>query len=402
MRVAYLFSENLNRCGGGTVHCLCVATSLQKLGHAVTIIAPKYFGHLQVPLQVDVWSIPVPGRSKCTYVLFQLLVFALWPFFSWRKRPTVLLIRTGPGLTWLCALFAKVLGARVVLEVNGVWWHEMRSRRLPAYLVALGRISAWMHSRCADAVIAVTEAIGTEFSRSARFPHDQVFAIHNGANPDDFNLDRRNTERQRHGICEDQFVVGMASLFTPWHGILEAIRSLRALPERIRAHVRLVLLGDGELREAAQKLVQEEQLQRLVLLPGMVTREEVASWLICWDVGLFICSEPSKLQYPGSPLKFFEYLAAGLPVIVTDDSHLTPMVNADQLGLVIPNASPQAIATAITEVFHNRSQFAQVGRQNRRLAETKYSWDAVSRRVADVLEGRRTPETPSTVYKGFR
>lgn len=385
MRILYIFPENLGRAGGGTVTCLGTVRALLELNHHVVVIAPKYDESLAVPCDVPCDLIRLPGRGYWTYLSFQIIVVCLFPWFVFKHRPEGVFLRATPGVLWLVCLWCRMLRLRCTSWFGGVPWCEAHSRGYGPCAAVLLRASATLCALLSRRCIAVTEAVADELARATGLSRDRVSVVPLGANSHEFSSVLRDEERKRRGYESRHFVVGLISLFAPWHGVLEVIESFSWLPEDIRSNIRYLLIGGGELLGRARQRVLEAGLESSVMLPGPATRDEVARFLAVMDVGLFVCSDRLKLRFPGSPLKFFEYLAAGLPVIVTDDSHLTPIVLSDNLGLVIRDSEPSVIAGAIAEMYRNRAKYAEVGRRNRAVAESKYSWRQVAKRTAEVL-----------------
>jgi glycosyltransferase involved in cell wall biosynthesis len=94
------------------------------------------------------------------------------------------------------------------------------------------------------------------------------------------------------------------------------------------------------------------------------------------------------MRFPGSPLKFFEYLAAGLPVLVTEDSHLGPLMREHGLGAMVSSCDPVEISRLLIQMMRDPELRAK-GIRNRELSETLFSWDWVAIRVADIAAGGR-------------
>jgi glycosyltransferase involved in cell wall biosynthesis len=134
-------------------------------------------------------------------------------------------------------------------------------------------------------------------------------------------------------------------------------------------------------------MVAEKGIEDIVRFRGQASRDQVADYLSVFDVGILINSGWKEKNVGSSSLKFWEYLAAGLPVIISDNVSLTPIVRGENMGIVLEESSPENIARGIEEIFNRREEFAEVGRRNRKLVSEKYSWLEVSKRVSEVLAG---------------
>lgn len=387
MRVLYVLSENLNRAGGGIVHFLAVARGLQRLGHDVTIMGPQY--GLAMNRRPDLRGIYVPVlfRSVATFLVFQVLAAALFPFVWLLHRPDVVLVRGCPGVFWLMHIAARLLGVRVVVEVNGIPWAEMASRGFSRLQAALGRAMYRLLCRTAHAIITVTPGIGRELARAFGLAGARVFPIQNGADPDEFDPTRREQARAAMDVPADALVVGFVGLFTPWQGVEELIESIDHLPEDAHERVVYIMAGTGQLWGRLQTIVRQRGLESHVRLPGRVPRGEIPTYYAAFDLGVRINTDEHIGRFGFSSLKFWEYLAAGLPVLVSDDENLAPLVERWQLGWVLRDVSPASIAAAVAEAYRRRGDLAEIGRRNRALVQERFSWTAVSRQVAAVLAG---------------
>lgn len=387
MRIIYMLSENLNKTGSGIVHFMAVTRGLQKLGHSVCILGPRYHRRFRRPDKVDGFYIPLPGRNIISFVLFQLLVPLLFPLIYMRYRPDTILIRGGGGLGFFVHLAARLCRVKVVLEVNGIPWLELTARGYPKWLAKISKLFMRLECRTANRIIAVTSPIGEEIMRVFGIPQRRVITIQNGADPDEFDPENRAGKRLEMSIQPDTFVVGFIGAFTPWHGSREIIESALYLSPEIREKIVYLMIGNGEEWHEAKKMVIEKCLEERIWLPGQASRERVADYLSIFDVGMLINSCKEITVNGTSPLKFWEYLAAGLPVIISDNLNLNPIVSIENMGLILTDSTPLNIAKAIEEIFQKRSEFSEIGKHNRKLVQEKYSWLEVSKKVAEVLAG---------------
>jgi hypothetical protein len=101
MRIIYMLSEDLNRTGSGIVHFMAVTRGLQKLGHSVSILGPRYHSVMRKPDDIKGYYIPVPGRNVFSFLLFQFIAALLFPFICVRFHPDVILIKAGWGQVFL-------------------------------------------------------------------------------------------------------------------------------------------------------------------------------------------------------------------------------------------------------------------------------------------------------------
>jgi glycosyltransferase involved in cell wall biosynthesis len=385
LRVLYTMSEYIDGRKGSCHHFLSVVRGLRRRGHCVFVAAPRIGEPLDRQVGDGRLLIPLP-HVRMVFLVFQVLLAMCLPGLALLWQPEALMIRALPGAYWLVALAGKLLGMRVVVEVNGIPWEEMDSR-------GLGRISTWVARwstrllcRCADEVISVTPGISEAMRQMTGMAPERFTTVQNAVDVDAICAGRRETIREELGLSGETFVAGFIGTFDVWHGMEELVRSIEWLDDEARAGVVYVFAGDGERREATQAATQE--YGEAMRFPGRLSREQVRDWLAAFDIGIFITQDERKRRYGTSPLKFWEYLAAGLPVLITDEPNLTPIVRENNMGLVIDEATPQAIGEALTEAYHRREELAEIGRRNAAWAKQFGSWDHACRRIERTLGGR--------------
>jgi glycosyltransferase involved in cell wall biosynthesis len=137
-----------------------------------------------------------------------------------------------------------------------------------------------------------------------------------------YNLNNRNRFRNELGIHDNEFVVGMVSRL---HPVKNHLFILSIMPELIRLnnHLKLVIIGDGEMRQEIEKTISELKLNNNVILMG--ERSDIAEILSSFDCYVM----PSFNE--GLPTSAIEAQANGLPCIISTgvDHHcnVTGLVN---------------------------------------------------------------------------
>ncbi len=187
------------------------------------------------------------------------------------------------------------------------------------------------------------------------------------------------------------------SSFRAWHAAEDLIEAAKACRARGVA-VQVRLLGEGPRWRAARRagatLTEEGSVQFL----GTVPHGEVPDHLEAADVGLAPFSPQAfsalALGWFWSPIKIFEYLAAGLPVVTADLPELRALL-PDVVASFYPAGQPEALADRLADLASNRAVLRRKGRAARNLAERRYTWDAQARIVEQVLtEAASGPDRP--------
>src|SRR5690606_7293086 len=114
-------------------------------------------------------------------------------------------------------------------------------------------------------------------------------------------------------------------------------------------------------------------------------------------VGLMILANVPAFYYGTSPNKFFDYVAAGLPVLVNYPGWVADMVQENRCGVAVPPDDPVAFADALERLAAERERREEMGRRGRDLASREFARGLLARRFIGVLEAARS--TRSAVHE---
>ena len=161
----------------------------------------------------------------------------------------------------------------------------------------------------------------------------------------------------------------------PWHGVATIVDAWGLLGPDAPP---LLVIGDGEGRAALEALGAD--------VTGAVPHARVPALLSTAAIGL----APYAPDAPGyfSPLKLFEYLAAGLAVVAGAIPGVCEIVGPAH-AVLIPPGDPAALATAVSELVRDESRRERLGAAGRELVVARHTWDARARRIVGVLQELR-------------
>lgn len=369
VRLLYVCLERLSPATAASTHVGEICRGLERQGFEVALVAgegdraPSLVEQASRYLRVTARALRAMRRSD---VVFFRAHFAAFPL----------------------ALFARLLGRPAVHEVNGTYGDAFVTH--PRFAI-LQRGLSWMQRaqyRRAQALVAVTADL-VSWARSEA-GHRDVFLVTNAANTRLFNPDGAKARRARDYVL---FFGGLVR----WHGVevmLEAARSA-AWPRGVD----LVVAGrviDESLRPALRELPPN------VVYLGPQAQDELPALIRGAVAALVPISDPSQRSRHGvMPLKLFEALACGTPVIVSDLPGQAELVRATRSGLVVPVGDPGGLAQAVATLAADRAAAAGLGRAGAQAVLSDHSWDArakelaaiVRRVVADGISGRNRPRS---------
>jgi glycosyltransferase involved in cell wall biosynthesis len=226
----------------------------------------------------------------------------------------------------------------------------------------------------------------------ASVPRSKVHRIHWGANVDAFRPGMAPTGAAAAlPIPERARVIVFSSSFRPWHGselLLDAASRVLQDPEARDAC--FLFVGDGPSLSGAKKRARRAGIDSRIVFTGAVPYAEMPSYLARAHVGV-APYQPSlhgqlQLGFYWSPLKIFEYMASGLPVVTLDIEPLSEIVRSGEEGLLFKKGDVEGLAAALRELVRDPERAATMGASARERVVSQYSWAVHCEKLEKVFE----------------
>jgi starch synthase len=247
------------------------------------------------------------------------------------------------------------------------------------------RYREWL-LRKSEAIISPIREILPE-----KLPETKIHLLHTGANLAMFSPEgyRKEKERRKLGIDKDQVVVTFLGSFRRWHGVLDFIEAGKKVLSSGKKEAFFLMVGSGPLYRKGRELVSKSPFRDNFIFLGSVPYDDVPSLLSASDIGVAPFNSkgfPSlKLGFYWSPLKVFEYLAMGLPVITIDIPPLNEMVRDNEEGLLYPEGDIPALADKISYLIENKEDRRRMG-ESARARSPIFSWESQTKKIAGILK----------------
>jgi alpha-maltose-1-phosphate synthase len=369
---------------GGSTHTLEVARGLAERGHELHVVACSAetafdLRHLIQPTttcfqQFQLHYLNVP-KALSLLALPTILRLAR------RLRPDVIMERyynfAGCGV-----IAARQLGIPCLLEVNALIIDPpaVRKRRIDDALG--GPLRRWAITQCqwADRIVTPLDA-----TVPAAIDRSKIVELPWGAAVDRFTT----SDRQRGHVTRPK-VVFLGS-FRAWHGVLEFVQAAGKLLDA-GCDAEFVLVGDGPQRQEAERLA--ARWLGSIRFTGSVHYDEVPALLAQATIGVapFTTARHPALQAAGffwSPLKVFEYMAAGLPVVTANIAPLNTVIRDGIEGMLFPEGNMEGLAVAIKHLLDDPQAAQAMGAAGRQKVVANYSWarhcEALERELNGLL-----------------
>ena len=193
--------------------------------------------------------------------------------------------------------------------------------------------------------------------------------------------------RRRLGLG-DRPVVVCVSRLVPRKGQDTLLRAWPAVRQAV-PDAALLLVGGGPDSGRLRSLARELGVDRDVVLTGPAPYGELPDHYRAGDVFAMPCrSRRGGLEVEGLGMVYLEAAACGLPVVAGDSGGAPEAVLHGRTGWVVPGVSVRETAARVTELLADPGAARAMGSAGRAWVESRWTWDATVRKLADLLAGR--------------
>lgn len=154
---------------------------------------------------------------------------------------------------------------------------------------------------------------------------------------------------------------------------------------RMSTGCRIVIIGDGPLRESLNALIQSEGVSDRVVMIGALNHRETLAWFRRADVFCLACKVARDADRDSMPVVVKEAMAAALPVVATDEVGIPEMLLDGETGILVPPSHPSALAAALDELVGDPVRRTAMGLAGRKIVEDRFDLRVQAEMVAHVI-----------------
>lgn len=346
IKIAYICLQATREGQASHAHVHEIINGLRKCGCQITLFEPSY---------AKEFSIPRWYRKLYSFYTLQLNLCPLIDRFD------LMYVRMHP-----CAFFSiilsKIYKLPLIIEVNGVMEELYFTFPYLRIFFPLYKYLYILFLKKADAIIVVTPQLKNYYLRFIK--NVEYYVIPNAANHVIFNP----LAKSAFNFSFD-YVLFFGAL-AKWQGIeimLGAVL-LSDWPEDIK----LVIAGDGVEKS---KILQHSKINDKIYYLGEIGYQEIPG-LITNSIACLCVKNNITDQYSSgfSPLKVFETMSCGCPIIVSDYPYMADLVRYFNCGIVIPNNDPISLAKAVNFLTRNRNDAKKMGDNGYHAILESHNW----------------------------
>ena len=211
-------------------------------------------------------------------------------------------------------------------------------------------------------------------------PRNIISVIPNGIDVETFKLQNKTSSRNALQLSQDKIIILNVSSMSPVKGQKYLIESIPEIVNKFK-NIQFVFVGDGEVRDELESLVNTLGLAPYVLFAGVQKATQIPHWLNSADI--FVLPSISE----GNPNALLEAMACGLPVIATAVGGIPEMMEDGREGLLSPPKSSSSLAKNIIALVRNKALRYQMGQNGLQTVLAKYAnWKVQSAQLKGIYE----------------
>ncbi len=275
------------------------------------------------------------------------------------EKPDIVHTQNRSGIdTMIAGLPAKTW--RLVHSEHGRNWPNIKSEPIKS------RIARRLLYHFSDAVFTVSGELADYFCGQTGFPRSRMGVIPNGIDLNRFDQADRKDIRLELGLDGNHFVIGTVARLSPPKDLFTLVRAYANLRQsHPQADIRLLIVGDGELRSSLQQCVNEAGLSSEVVFTG--ARDDVPRLLGAMNV--FVLASLSE----GMPLTVLEAMASRLPVVASAVGALPDLVDDGVSGFLVEPENPRMLADRIAAFYNDKKMATAFGAAGRLRVERQFN-----------------------------
>lgn len=393
MKIVYFYQYFSTPKGSWGTRVYEFAREWVKAGHEVTVVSSVYSkSDLKAEkliedqyfegIHVKVINVKIDNKQGFLKRIWSFVQYSLLScYYALTLKADIVVASSGPITVGIPGLLAKYIrGRKLIFEARDLW---------PEGAIELGiiknslikKIAYWFEKRCYKASsYIVTLSPGMTQNIKKRFGISNVDDVTNAANITLFSTPATFTS--------DVLTPGSYAIYTGNIGEVNnsywLYRAAKILKERKRDDVSVLLIGDGQQRDELVSLAEKEGADNFIVL-GLMPKNNLVAYIQNSFASLVPLKGTPVLD-TSSPNKFFESLAAGIPVIQNTGGWMKDFVAEHNVGFTLDPNNAEELADMLVWMKDNPEKLLPLRENARTTAEKYFDKDYLANKMLNIFE----------------
>lgn len=378
------------------IHIMGIVNAFRALYHSVFVLGPigtnprlvyRVSKSKNIKDSVFIWSFISKFTPEVVFEAFEVF----YNLYSFVRLYIIMKQRSFDFIYERYALFhfGVLLAARlrkvpVILEVNDA----AAIRRVRP--LKFRKLACWFEKNIfqnAQGLVTISTYL-KDYILSYGIDDYKVSIIPNAIDPENYASVRtpKLLVRKQHQF-QDKLVVGFVGLFVSWNGILSFLDIFKKICDSY-PDVHLLLVGDGPERQKIQTKIKELELMKRVTITGYVSHQSVPGYIRVFDIAIM----PDSNEYR-SPVKIFEYMAMGKPIIAPSYLPIKEILTQNKNALLFEPEDNEKLLLSLERLIKDPHLRSSLGRRAKQDVFEKHTWSQNADKILQLLHSTEQTES---------
>lgn len=393
MKIVYFYQYFSTSKGSWGTRVYEFAKEWVRQGHEVTVVSSIYVkSDLKATkfiedqyfdgIHVKVLNVRIDNKQSLMKRIWSFVLYSIMAsYYAVTLKADVVIASSGPITVGLPGLLARYIRKRkLVFETRDLW---------PEGAIELGiinkswmkNVALWFEKRCYMASsFIVTLSPGMTQNIKRRFSISNLDDVTNAAN---ITLFSTPVPFLSSIINSNSYAIytGNIGVVNNSYWLYNAAKILK---DKGRDDIFILLIGEGQQRDELVALSQEEAIHNFVYM-SLMPKNELVSYIQHAFVSLVPLKGTPVLD-TSSPNKFFESLAAGIPVIQNTQGWMKDFLIEHEVGFTLNPDDPEQLANTLIFMKDNPEKSLQLGQNGQRVAKKYFDKDYLADKMLSILK----------------
>lgn len=394
MRIVYFYQYFSTPKGSWGTRVYEFASEWVKQGHEVTVVTSVYsksdikatkFIEDQYfeGIKVKIINVSIDNTQSLIKRVFSFIQYAMTSsWFAMTLKADIIIASSGPITVGIPGLVAKYIrGRKLVFETRDLW---------PEGAIELGviknpltkRISYWFEKKCYDAsLLIVALSSGMRKHIVAHHNHPNVIDVTNAANIELFSSKKEFNGRGEISSKKYAIYTGnIGEVNNSWWLLNAAVE----LSNAGRDDIKILLIGEGQQRLELENKAKELGLKNFVRW-GLIPKKDLIG-LIQHSIVSLVPLKGTPVLDTSSPNKFFESLAAGIPIIQNTNGWMKDFLDEHQIGFTLDPNNPLLLAQTLIQLDAEPEKLKLMGIKAAEIAKQEFDKTYLADKMLKAIE----------------
>lgn len=312
------------------------------------------FQFYELPYQknLEIIKLPLIRRENKKFLRISWNAVFFWSLLCYLlfKKPTtasILFLRHLKLANFLLK-FRKILKIPIIFEVHEIFHLNMLNERKKEKIKNT-EIKVY---RNVNALICISDRLKHYLIKNFNIEKEKIFVIPDGVKKEWLEIK----------TVHPSYICYIGSLYK-WKGIDILLSAMKYLPKE-----RLLVVGGGKRLNELKEFVEKENLTERIIFVGDIPHVKIPEYFSKAKVAVIpnIALGPSEFS---SPLKLFEYMAAGVPIVASDLPVFREILENEKTAIFFEPGNPKALAEAIKKIVYSEDLAKTLSANAKKLAQ---------------------------------